>query len=131
MYIDALRKLGVWFHVPEYTNYGCWIPVHLREIVELSTTHSEIAQEFRAENFTVQKTKRTSSAIPVAQAHEQYNAAIKGDRGPVGLTDNIRAPRQNQSLPGSSNSSMMKLTWETDHKTRSTITSQQVNILVS
>ena len=44
-----------------------------------------IAQEFHAGNFMVQKTRRPFSAIPVDQAHEQKNAAIKGDGGAVGL----------------------------------------------
>jgi len=58
--------------------YGRWIPVHLRVMVELPATHPEIAQEFRAGNFMVQETNRPFSAIPVDQAHEQNNAAIKG-----------------------------------------------------
>jgi len=37
----------------------------------------------------VQKTNRPFSAIPVDQAHEQNNPAIKGDGGAVGLTDNL------------------------------------------
>ena len=85
-YVDALRELAVWFHALDHTNYGRWIPVHLRDIVKLQTTHPEIAQEFRAENFMVQETNRPFSAIPVDQANEQNNAAIKGA---VGLTDNF------------------------------------------
>jgi len=89
MYVDALRELAVWFHALDHTNYERWIPVHLRDMVELPTTHSEIAQEFRAGNFMVQETNRPFSAIPVDQAHEQNNAAIIGDGGAVGLTDNF------------------------------------------
>jgi len=63
-------------------------------MVELPTTHPEIAEKFRAGNFTVQKTNRLFSAIPVDQAHKQNNAAIKGDGGAVGLTDNPIALRR-------------------------------------
>ena len=62
--------------------------------MELPTTHPEIAEEFRAGNFTVRKTNRPFSDIPVDQAHEQNNAAIKGDGGAVGLTDNPSALRR-------------------------------------
>ena len=83
MYVDALRELAVWFHAMDHTNYGRWIPVHLRDMVELRSTHPEIAQEYRAENFMVQETNRPFFTIPVDQAHEQNTAAIKGDGGAV------------------------------------------------
>jgi len=61
----------------------------LQDMVELTTTHPEIAKEFQAGNFVVQETNRPFSTIPVDQAHEPNNAAIKGDGGAVGLTDNL------------------------------------------
>jgi len=76
-YVDALRELAVWFHALDYTNYGRWIPVPLRDMVELPTTQSEIAQEFRAGNFMVQETNRPFSTIPVDQAHEQTTQPLK------------------------------------------------------
>jgi len=88
-YVDALRELAVWFHALDHTNYGRWIPVHLRAMVELPTTRPEIAQEFRAGNFMVQETNRPFSAILVDQPQEQNNATIKGHGGAVGLTDNF------------------------------------------
>jgi len=62
--------------------------------ISLTTTHREIAREFQAGNFTIQKTSRQFSAMPIDQAHEQNNAAIKGDGGAVGLTDNPSALRR-------------------------------------
>jgi len=63
-------------------------------MVTLPTVHPEIAREFEACNFTIQKTSRQFSAIPVDQTHKQNNAAIKGDGGAVGLTDNPTALRR-------------------------------------
>ena len=60
----------------------------------LATTHPETAKEFQVGNFTIQKTSRQFSAIPIDQAHEQKNAAIKGDGGAVCLTDNPNALRR-------------------------------------
>jgi len=88
-YVDALRELAVWFHALDHTNYGRWIPVHLPAMVELPTTHPEIAQEFRAGNFMVQETNKPFSAILVDQPQKQNNATIKGHGGAVGLTGNF------------------------------------------
>ena len=63
MYVNALREIAVWFHALDHTNYALWIPVHLRDMVELPITHPEIAEEFRAGNFTIQKTNRPFSAV--------------------------------------------------------------------
>ena len=94
MYLDALTELAPWFHALDHTNYARWIPVHLRDMAELPTKHPEVAKNFNAGNFTVLKTKRVFSAIPIDQAHEQNNACIKGDGGVVGLTDNPSALRR-------------------------------------
>ena len=62
-----------------HTHYARWIPVHLRDMAALLMKHPGVAREFRAGNFTVQKTKNVFSSIPIDQAHEQNNALIKGD----------------------------------------------------
>ena len=50
-----------------------------------------MAKEFQNGNFTIQKSNKLFSSIPIDQAHEQNNACIKGDGGAVGLTENPRA----------------------------------------
>ena len=94
MYLDALTELVPWFCALDHTNYARWIPVHLRDMTELPEQHPDIYREFNAGNFTVQKTKRVFSAIPIDQAHEQNNACVKGDGGVVGLTDDPSALRR-------------------------------------
>ncbi|KAK0132806.1 hypothetical protein N1851_007916 [Merluccius polli] len=91
MYLNALTELAKWFHAMDHTHYARWIPVHLRDMAELPRKHPNIAQEFHAGNFTVQKSMRVFSSIAIDQAHEQMNACIKGDGGAVGLTDNPSA----------------------------------------
>ena len=51
----------------------------------LKKSHPAIADEFEKGNFVVQKTNRLFSRMAIDQAHEQKNAAIKGDGGTVGL----------------------------------------------
>jgi len=81
----------------------------------------------------VQKTNRPFSAIPVDQAHEQNNAAIKGHGGAVGLTGNLDDGEwwQDPKSPGSSKSSRMQLSRRADHKTQNIMTSQPVCRLLS
>ena len=55
MYLDALAELAPWFHAFDHTNYARWVPVHLRDMIELSTKHPEVAAEFNHVNFTIQK----------------------------------------------------------------------------
>ncbi len=94
MYLDALTELVPWFFALDHTNYARWIPVHLRDMAELPKKHPDIYREFSAGHFTVQKTKRVFSAIPIDEAREQNNACVKGDGGAVGLTDNPSALRR-------------------------------------
>jgi len=39
-------------------------------MVTLPTAHPKVAREFEAGRFTIQKTSRQFSAIPIYQAHE-------------------------------------------------------------
>ena len=91
MYLDALTQRVPWFVALDHTNYVHWIPVHLRDITELPTKHPDVSREFNAGNFTIQKTNRVFSAIPIDQAYEQNNACSKRDGGAVGLTNNPSA----------------------------------------
>ena len=60
-------------------------------MAELANKHPDVFTEFSNGHFTVQKTKRMFSAIPLDQAHEQNNAYVKGNGGAIGLTDNATA----------------------------------------
>jgi len=44
MYLDALTELVLWFYALDHTNYARWIPVHLRDMAELSSKHPEVAK---------------------------------------------------------------------------------------
>ncbi|KAK6169757.1 hypothetical protein SNE40_020746 [Patella caerulea] len=94
LYKKSLTKLAPWFFALDHTNYARWIPVHLRDMCELVTKHPAVDEAFHSGNFTVRKTKRVFSAMPLDQGHEQNNACIKGDGGAVGLTDNPGALRR-------------------------------------
>ena len=67
MYLDALTELVPWFFALDHTNYARWIPVHLRDMVELANKHPDVFTEFSNGHFIVQKSKRMFSAIPLDQ----------------------------------------------------------------
>ena len=94
MYVDSLTKLAPWFFILDHINYARWLPVHIRDMVNLSTAHQQIATEFNNGNFTVHKTEKVFSAMAIDQAHEQNNSAIKGDGGAIGLTQSPGALRR-------------------------------------
>ena len=94
LYIDSLTQLVPWLSALDQTNYARYLPVHIRDMSGLESKHPEIANEFKAGKFTVQKTERFFSAIAIDHAHEQNNAYVKGDGGAVGLTVNPSALRR-------------------------------------
>lgn len=60
----------------------------------LKDRHLSVYIDFLAGNFTVKKTAHPFSALATDQVHEQTNTAMKGEGGPVGLTENPSALRQ-------------------------------------
>ena len=52
MYLDALWDLLPWFFALDHTNYARWIPVHLRDMLDLHKTHPKLLEEFRAVHGT-------------------------------------------------------------------------------
>ena len=89
LYIDALTNIVPWFFALDHIHYAKWIPVHLRDMISLKKVNPTVFDEFKKENFVVRKTARRFSAIAIDQDHEQNNAAVKGDGGAIGLTENI------------------------------------------
>ena len=61
MYLDALTELAPWFHVFDHTHYARWITIHLRDMAKLATEHPDVAAQFNAGNFTVQKKQESYS----------------------------------------------------------------------
>ena len=94
LYCQALGQLIPFFFANNNTNYARWLPVHLRDMLTLETTHPVVFEEFQKGNFVVHKTNRDFSAMALDQAHEQANAIIKADGGAIGLTEDPSALRR-------------------------------------
>lgn len=86
LYVETLKALAPWFFALDHHNYARWIPVHIRDMENLPTS---ILEEFVTHGlWVVRKTINKFSAMPIDQAHEQNNEAVKGSGGAVGLTEN-------------------------------------------
>ena len=75
----------------EHTNYARWLPVHVRDMVQLRERHPEVYEEFLKGNFVVQRTSHKFSLIGKDQSHEQSNKKLQAHGGAVGLYDNPEA----------------------------------------
>jgi hypothetical protein len=91
LYVQCLQKLAPWFFVCDHTHYARWLPVHIRDMLNLPSSHPDVYEQFMLGKFTVAKTQNNFSCIALDHAHEQMNAVIKGDGGAVGLTENDAA----------------------------------------
>ena len=91
LYVDCLIKLAPWLFSLDHIKYARWLPVHIRDMVNLNKAHPQTASEFNTGNFIVLKTRRVFSSMAIDQAHQQNNAAVKSHGGVVGLTPNPEA----------------------------------------
>jgi len=75
--LHYMYKLCGWFHVMDLTNYARWMPIHIRDMVELAGKHPEVHAEFMKGNIVVQTSYRKSSLINKDQAHEQSTKSLQ------------------------------------------------------
>jgi len=94
LYVDSLTKIVPWFFSLDRTHYARWLSVHIKDMASLSLTSPSTFIDFMAGKFTVKKTVRNFSAMAIDQCHEQSNAAVKGDGGAIGLTQDEHALRR-------------------------------------
>ena len=58
-------------------HYKKWLPVHIRDMINLKKDHPEIYKEFKAGKFVGQLSDREFSAMSLDQIHEHLNKDIK------------------------------------------------------
>lgn len=94
LYIQIVGKLVPWMFALDLVNYSRWLPIHIRDLVNLKERHPSVYVEFEQGKFVVQKSQHLFSKISMDQNHEQENEMIKGDGGAVGLTESPAALRR-------------------------------------
>ncbi len=53
LYVQVCDELCAWFFVLDHTNYARWLPIHVRDMVELAVKHPAGYAEYLKGNFTV------------------------------------------------------------------------------
>ena len=91
LYVQVCDELFAWFHVMDHINYARWLPVHVRNMVQLADTHPQVYAEFLKGNFVVQKSSHKFSLIAKDQCHEQCNKSLQAHGGAAGLYENPEA----------------------------------------
>jgi hypothetical protein len=94
LYCEARSVLIPYLSANNNVNYARWIPIHLNDILTLDQKHPLLASEFQKGKFVVHKSSKDFSALVIDQAREQANATIKGDGGPIGVTEDPTALRK-------------------------------------
>ena len=72
----------------DHTNYARWLPVHVRDMVQIKYKHPDMYTEFIKGNFVFQKSSHKFSLIGKDQSHEQSNKTLQAHGGAVGLYAN-------------------------------------------
>ena len=91
LYVQVCDELCAWFHVMDHTNYAHWLPIHVRDMVELPEKHPAIYEEFLKGNFVVQRAEHKFSLIAKDQSHEQSNKILQSCGGAAGLYESSEA----------------------------------------
>ena len=76
-YVICLKSICVWMEAFDRRHYKKWLPVHVRDMINLKRDHPEIYKEFKAGKFVGQLSNREFSAMSLDQIHEHLNKDIK------------------------------------------------------
>ncbi|MES9879449.1 MAG: hypothetical protein ABW185_01030 [Sedimenticola sp.] len=87
LYVQVIDELCGWVFRFDQTNYSRWLPIHVKDMIELEWKHPEILKEFRKGNFAVQKSQKKFSLIPKDHSHEQTTKTFKSASGVSNLYD--------------------------------------------
>ncbi|MEL7309554.1 MAG: hypothetical protein AAGK05_18010 [Pseudomonadota bacterium] len=86
LYVSVLEELVPLFFSLNHQNYARWLSIYIRD---LKTLPESVRRQFiDNHNWTVSKTLRKFSSIPIDEAHEQQNKILKSAGGVIGLLDN-------------------------------------------
>ena len=72
----------------DHVRYSRWLLVFINDLNMLTVLHPMVRDEYAKGNFTVNKSRKRFSSIPVDQAHEQNNTLVKIGGGALDILDN-------------------------------------------
>ena len=87
LYVRTLDEVADWAFILDHYNYSRWLPVHVRDMLNLEYKHPDLYKQFDDGFFTVAKTNNPFSLIGFDHNHEQLNKELKMHRGNLNLGD--------------------------------------------
>ena len=69
----------------DHTHYAHWLPVHLRDMVDLAETHPDVAAKFNAGHFTAKKTRHAFSSMALDQVSKVMEVLLDLLKNPSAL----------------------------------------------
>ena len=87
LYVRSLDEVADWAFILDHYNYARWLPVHLRDMLNLPMKHPHLHKQFADGFFTIAKTRNPFSMIGFDQNHEQQNKELKMHGGTLNLND--------------------------------------------
>ena len=87
LYVQVIDELCGWLFIFDQTHYSRWLPIHVKDMVELEKKHPHVLEEFRKGNFVVQKSEKNDSLIPKDHSHEQTTKLCESASGVANLFD--------------------------------------------
>ena len=87
LFEKSLDEIEDWAFIVDHYNYARWLPVHVRDLMNVRVKHPALYRQFAGGCFTISKTQKPFSMIGFDQNHEQQNKELKRHGGILNLSD--------------------------------------------
>ena len=94
LYVQILSQIVPWMFVLDLVYYSRWLPIHIRDLVNLKERNPSVYAAFQQGKFVVQISQHIFLEITLDHNHEQEKEMIKGEGGAVVLTESPAALRR-------------------------------------
>ena len=74
---EQTYSIADWAFILDHYNCARWLPVHVRDMINLQDKHPVLYKQFADGFFTVAKTQNPFSLIGFDDNHEQQNKELK------------------------------------------------------
>ena len=87
LYVKTLDEVADWAFILDHYHYARWLPVHVRDMLNLQIKHPNLYKLFADGFFTVAKTRNPFSLIGFDHNHEQQNKELKMHGGTLDFSE--------------------------------------------
>ena len=129
LYIYCLQRMTVSFFTFNHQNYSRWFTVYHNKLLKLKNSHLDIYEEFKNGCFSLKRTSKLFSRIPIDLTLEQtINADAAYQRSGIILLTNSISARQRLAKNHSIRTSILSKLFEELRITRKEDTSKELNL---